>query len=101
MSVSNNRAASGTGAGRYGLIGSGRGGSAQSALSGADEMLGRAVVAVVGAGDAIFIGSTRDRSAVFVRVLSELGNEEWYEGSSSGLISTLDSIREAAETVTK
>lgn len=84
-------------AGRYSTVGGRSGGSAVRALEGCAEVLAECVTALVGRGDALFIGTVRDGSAVLLRVYSESGNGEWYEGSSSGLISTLYAITEAAK----
>ena len=85
-----------TGGGRYAAVGGVAQGSAEAALTGSGALLESVLVALVSRGDALFIGRTRDGSALLVRVLSEEGNGEWYEGSSSGLLSTLQGIWEAA-----
>ena len=81
---------------RYAVVGGPKGGSALDALHGSGPVLEACLAALLGRGDAMVIGRTRDSSAIFIRVLSGDGGGEWYEGSSSGLISTLEAIREAA-----
>lgn len=82
---------------RYATVGGRSGGSAVSALEGSSDVLHQCVSALISRGDALFVGRTKDGSAILLRVYSEGGNGEWYEGSSSGLISTLYAITEAAK----
>jgi len=84
------------GAGKYEQVGGRVSGSAVAALADLEEVLGEAVIAVVSSGDAIFFGTTRDGTAVVVRVYSEAGNGEWFEGSNVGLDSTLRGLKDAA-----
>jgi hypothetical protein len=89
--------ASSPGSGRYAALGHVQGGSYADALKGSGELWERVFTALCNQGDAMIVGRTRDGSALFLRILSEDGNAEFYEGSSSGLCSTLYGIAEAAE----
>lgn len=71
------------------------GGGSDAAVSDMEDPIGDAVVRVVLAGDAIFFGSTKDRTALIVRCYSQEGNGEWYVGAPDALQGVLRAIADA------
>lgn len=73
-------------------------GGTLQALADNSEVIGECVEAVVGCGAAIMFGSTRDQSAVFVRLWHEGAQIDFYKGDGVGLCTLMRAITERART---